>query len=42
MTPNTGEDRGITYRLYGGDRAVRLEQEMYSASAACARSPRWA
>jgi len=28
VPPNTGEDRGITYRLYGGDRAVRLEQEM--------------
>jgi len=28
VAPNTGEDRGITYRLYGGDRAIRLEQEM--------------
>ena len=28
VPPNSGEDRGITYRLYGGDRRVRLEQEM--------------
>jgi starch phosphorylase len=28
VPPNSGEDRGITYRLYGGDRTVRLEQEM--------------
>ena len=25
---NSGEDRGITYRLYGGDRRIRLEQEI--------------
>ncbi len=25
---NSGEDRGITYRLYGGDRIVRIEQEI--------------
>jgi starch phosphorylase len=28
VPPNSGEDRGITYRLYGGDRAIRIEQEL--------------
>ncbi len=28
VAQNSGEDRGITYRLYGGDRRIRLEQEI--------------
>ncbi len=28
VAENSSEDRGITYRLYGGDRKVRIEQEI--------------